>query len=575
MKKFWNITYYFKDLTKFNILTLGTLIFLILAGIFSGQNSIPPIDRDEARFAQASRQMVQSNDYVNIKFQDEIRAKKPIGIYWLQAFSTKFFGSEEIGSFRVPSLLSSLISILFVGFLTRLIFPLYQTIVVTLLFSSSITFMGEAHLAKTDATLLCLICIQQYYLLKLILEKKTSFRVKYLYPVIIWFAFSFGVLVKGPVSFAILIPTVILFCFFQKSIDLIRELKPIIGIIICALVILPWFFAIQEATQGVFLQKAFNEDFFSKLQSGQEGHGALPGTHLLILSVTIWPVATFLPCLILFCIENKNNIVIQFLISWIVPFWIIIEIIPTKLFHYSLPVLPAIAILAIGGMFQFKSNIKKIQNTLLKNLIYFSSVLFGLGGVILGIGLFYTCYKFNIEKDFSITFLTILIILIAIAVFSLSLLLIFNLKAINDISRKYFHNLPLAIIALSAMFNIINFNFIIPKLDYLFPSKILANKIELINPETITSAGYHEPSLVFLLKGNVLLSKPHEAAIFMAEGKKNISLIEKSSLGEFLESTKELNLKVKKVDTVRGYNIAKGRHVEINIFENQMFDQSN
>ena len=336
MKKFWNIANYFKDLTKFNVFTLGSLIFLILAGIFSGQNSIPPIDRDEARFAQASRQMVQSNDYVNIKFQDEIRAKKPIGIYWLQAFSTKVFGSEEIGSFRVPSLISSLISILFVGFLTRLIFPLYQTIVVTLLFSSSITFMGEAHLAKTDATLLCLICIQQYYLLKLILDKKTSFRVKYLYPVIIWFSFSFGVLVKGPPSFAILIPTVILFCSFQKSIDLIRELKPIIGIIICALVILPWFFAIEEATQGVFLKKAFNEDFFSKLQSGQEGHGALPGTHLLILSVAIWPVATFLPCLILFCIENKNNIVVQFLISWILPFWIIIEIIPTKLFHYSL-----------------------------------------------------------------------------------------------------------------------------------------------------------------------------------------------------------------------------------------------
>ncbi len=575
MKKFWNITNYFKDLTKFNILTLGALIFLILAAIFSGQNSIPPIDRDEARFAQASRQMVQSNDYVNVKFQDEIRAKKPIGIYWLQAFSTKVFGSKEIGSYRVPSLLSSLISIFFVGFLTRLIFPLYQTIVVTLLFSSTITFMGEAHLAKTDATLLCLICIQQYYLLKLILDKKTSFRVKYLYPVIIWFAFSFGVLVKGPLSFVILIPTVILFCYFQKSINLIRKLKPIIGIIICAFIILPWFFAIEEATQGVFLQKALNEDFFSKLQSGQEGHGALPGTHLLILSVAIWPVATFLPCLILFCIENKNNIVVQFLISWIVPFWIIIEIIPTKLFHYSLPVLPAIAILAIGGMFQFKSNIKKIQNTLLKNLIYFSSVLFGLGGVVLGIGLFYACYKFNIDKDFSITFLTILIILITIVVFSLSLLLIFNLKTINNVNRKYFYNLPLAIIALSAMFNIINFNFILPKLDYLFPSKILANKIELINPETITSAGYHEPSLVFLLKGNVLLSKPYEAAIFMAEGKKNISLIEKSSLVEFLEATQELNLKVKIVDTVRGYNIAKGKHVEINIFENQMFDQSN
>ncbi|MDC0227439.1 hypothetical protein OAK51_02950, partial [Alphaproteobacteria bacterium] len=90
----------------------------------------------------------------------------------------------------------------------------------------------------------------------------------------------------------------------------------------------------------------------------------------------------------------------------------------------------------------------------------------------------------------------------------------------------------------------------------------------------ITSSGYHEPSLVFLLKGNVLLSKPHEAAIFMAEGKKNISLIEKRSLSDFLELVEELNLKVEIVDTIKGFNIAKGRHVEINIFKNQIFDQS-
>ena len=574
MKKFWNFNNYFKGAVKLNILTLGILIFLILAGIFSGQNSIPPIDRDEARFAQASRQMAQSNDYINIKFQDEIRAKKPIGIYWLQAFSTKILGLEDIGSFRVPSLLSSLISIIFVGLLTRLIFPLYQTIIVTLLFASSIAFMGEAHLAKTDATLLCLICIQQYFLLRLILDKDISSRVKYLYSIIIWVAFSFGVLVKGPISFAILIPTVILFCFFQKSIDLIKSLKPILGIVICAFIIFPWFFAIEEATQGEFLQKALEQDFFSKLKSGQEGHGAPPGTHLLFLSIAIWPIATFLPCLTLFCIQNKNNKVVQFLISWIVPFWIIIEIIPTKLFHYSLPVLPAITILAIGGMFQFKSNIKKIKNTSLKNLIYFSSVLFGFSGIILGIGYFYTSYKFNLDKDFSLISLTFLIILITILVFLLSLLLIFNVKAVNKINNKYFNRIPLAIIALGAIFNIINYNFILPKLDYLFPSKIIAKKIDLIEPETITSSGYHEPSLVFLLNGNVLLSKPHEAAIFMAEGKKNISLIEKRSLRDFLESIEQLNLKVKIVDTIKGFNIAKGRHVEINIFKNQMFDQS-
>ena len=289
---------FLKKLKKLNYLILGSLIILIILALFSGQYSIPPIDRDEARFAQASSQMIQSGDYVNIKFQDEIRAKKPIGIYWLQAFSAKIFGQEDIGSYRIPSLLSSIITLVFVGLITRLIFPLYQTLIVTLLFASSIVFMGEAHLAKTDATLLCLICVQQYFLLKIILHQENTFKLKYLYPILVWLTFSFGVLVKGPISIAILFPTVIAFSIIQKSLNLIKSLRPIIGFLICTLVILPWFLAIDEATNGMFLQKAFQEDFFSKLESGQEGHGALPGTHLLTLSISIWPVATFLPCLI-------------------------------------------------------------------------------------------------------------------------------------------------------------------------------------------------------------------------------------------------------------------------------------
>ena len=54
---------------------------LFLPGFFN----IPPIDRDEARFAQATKQMVETRDFVDIRFQDEVRYKKPVGMYWLQA----------------------------------------------------------------------------------------------------------------------------------------------------------------------------------------------------------------------------------------------------------------------------------------------------------------------------------------------------------------------------------------------------------------------------------------------------------------------------------------------------------
>jgi len=66
------------------ILVLAALI-LFLPGFFQ----IPPIDRDEAYFAQATKQMIETGDYVDIRYQDDVRYRKPVGIYWLQAAVVK------------------------------------------------------------------------------------------------------------------------------------------------------------------------------------------------------------------------------------------------------------------------------------------------------------------------------------------------------------------------------------------------------------------------------------------------------------------------------------------------------
>ena len=86
------------------------LLAVALLGFLPGIFSIPPIDRDEARFAQATKQMVETGDYIDIRFQDEVRYKKPAGIYWLQAGCGE--GGERtwragrattIGLYRLPS----------------------------------------------------------------------------------------------------------------------------------------------------------------------------------------------------------------------------------------------------------------------------------------------------------------------------------------------------------------------------------------------------------------------------------------------------------------------------------------
>src|SRR5471032_1672597 len=64
-------------------------VVLWLPGILS----LPALDRDESRFAESSRQMLDSGNYIDIRFGQVPRYKKPVGIYWLQAAATAAAGA--------------------------------------------------------------------------------------------------------------------------------------------------------------------------------------------------------------------------------------------------------------------------------------------------------------------------------------------------------------------------------------------------------------------------------------------------------------------------------------------------
>ena len=87
-------------------------LFALVAGL-SGLMTVPPLDRDESRFVQATTQMIETGDYVRIRFQDEERNKKPVGIYWLQAGSVLTFADVEdrpLWAYRLPSLLGAMLA---------------------------------------------------------------------------------------------------------------------------------------------------------------------------------------------------------------------------------------------------------------------------------------------------------------------------------------------------------------------------------------------------------------------------------------------------------------------------------
>src|SRR4051812_19899114 len=145
---------------------VALLLLVALLSFLPGFFSIPPIDRDEARFAQATKQMVESGDYVDIRFQDEVRYKKPVGVYWLQAAVVKaaralgFPGAlTTIWLYRIPSLLGAIGAVLLTYWTAVVFVSRRAAVLAALMIASCVLLSIERLLAKTDALLLMTVVV--------------------------------------------------------------------------------------------------------------------------------------------------------------------------------------------------------------------------------------------------------------------------------------------------------------------------------------------------------------------------------------------------------------------------------
>src|SRR5262245_56852041 len=187
---------------------VAVLIVLALIAFLPGFFQLPPVDRDEARFAQASKQMVESGDLVDIRFQNEVRYKKPVGIYWLQAGVVKTASAlgmpdalTTIWLYRLPSLAGAVGAVL-LAYWTALAFVSRRAAILAgMMLAGSILLGGEARLAKTDAMLLLTVVAAMGAMARTYLAESrdgATAPVSWFLPAIFWTALAGGVLLKGP-----------------------------------------------------------------------------------------------------------------------------------------------------------------------------------------------------------------------------------------------------------------------------------------------------------------------------------------------------------------------------------------
>ena len=327
------------------------LVLATLALYLPGFASLPPMDRDEPRFAQASKQMLETGDLVDIRFQGEARNKKPVGIYWLQAAAVatgEALGVPDarrtIWLYRLPSLGGAIAAVL-AAYWTALAFATPRTAFLgALLFAGTVILTVESHLAKTDAVLCATVVVAMGALVRLYLDP--AGRQTLALPAVFWTAIGIGILVKGPITPMVPAFAVGVLAVRDRSARWLRALRPGLGLAWVLLLVLPWLVMILLRTHGAFLADSVGHDMLGKVGGVQESHGAPPGTYLAAFWVTAWPLAPFAALAARGAWRRRREPAVAFLLAWIVPTWLLFELVPTKLPHYVLPTYPAVALLA-------------------------------------------------------------------------------------------------------------------------------------------------------------------------------------------------------------------------------------
>lgn len=533
------------------------LSLLCLALWLPGLAALPPGDRDESRFAQASRQMVDSGDYVRIRFGEEERNKKPVGIHWAQAASVHAAEAlglghrGEIWPYRIPSLLGAWVAVLATFHWGRALVGRRAAFLGAAMLAASMVLVVETHIAKTDAALLGAVTVAMGLLGRAYLAPEV-FSARQAAG--LWAALGVAILLKGPIGPLIALLAILTLAVADRAGGWLRALRPLWGIPLMLALAAPWMIAIGIATEGRFFTEALGGDMLSKVSSGEEAHGGPPGYYLLTFALTGFPAAFLVLRALLAAWRDRMNPATRFLLAWIAPSWLMFEAVATKLPHYTLPVFPALMLLGAAWAMD------PLRRPAPRWLSWLGAALLALVALALGIAAGLLPWLADRRVD-----------PVALLVLPFALLLL------GVARREWRAGSParamLAAVMLSVPLYAAILGGVLPRLQAPWIGPRIAAALAAAAPSGEVQGefgivGYHEPSLVFATGTDTALLRDGEAAAaFLAAGDGRSVAVGDRDLGAFRAAVAARDLPLREAAIVEGYNYTRGRRLRLHLFQ--------
>jgi 4-amino-4-deoxy-L-arabinose transferase-like glycosyltransferase len=541
---------------------LFAALVALVAGL-PGLFAMPPLDRDESRFAQATAQMLETDDMVVIKFQDQPRFKKPVGIHWLQAAAVTTFSAAEdrgIWAYRIPSLLGAMLAAAACAWGAAALLGPRTGLLAGGILGATILLSTEAFIAKTDAALCGFTTLAMAALMRIYAAHLAGESVNRWTKLAFWIGLAMGVLIKGPVGLMVVALSVIALWIWDRKATWLKDLGWGWGVTVLAAIVLPWAMMITVATDGSFWSTAVAGDLAPKLAGGQESHGAPFGSYTLAAFLLVFPATLLLPSavalgwtgrhepaaplpitwkgpgwlFVAFPLEAEDRtdeegrplprrrqvpgwIVaifrgwrganapgLKFAVCWLVPTWLVFEILPTKLVHYTLPAVPALAMLMAAALQAPLGRISRVAGAILS----------ALAGLLFAVVAIYLQVEHGDPSDIPVTALTALLFAASGGVGAVLLMRKTAATALVTAGA-------IGIAAHAALVGLL-----IPRLEPLLLSPRLERALEQADlaprsgaPGPVAVTGYAEPSMIFLLGTTTELTDPVGAAQAVVQGR--------------------------------------------------------
>jgi 4-amino-4-deoxy-L-arabinose transferase-like glycosyltransferase len=552
------------------------LVLLCLAVYLPGLRSIPPVDRDESRFAQASRQMLEGGlagkpgAWVVPMVQNRPRLGKPPLIYWLQAAAVWTLtggdpARDAIWMYRVPSLLAAITTVLLTWGLGRKMFDPRAAWLGAALLAVCPMVVWDAHQARADQLLLVTTTATMGALWR-VWRGAHEPRGRIARAAVFWFLLALGIMSKGPVTPMIAGLTILMLRATDRSWCFVKTLRPLVGLLIVALVVGPWVWLVgHQVGWGMYWQTIYNETV-ARSMSPREGHWGPPGYHLLLMPLLFWPGSMLagaaiarawrrglrvdapsgsrLTRLMSLTIGRPADL---FCLAWILPAWLVFELVGTKLPHYTMPLYPALALLSARAVLAAAAGAMPNLGRGLSRLGLYGWA--AIGVAIAGVAPFALGWADSPKPTLALWAACLAGAIAAAA---------FLVRTIRNLRSRLFLRIQVSAIGLAVVASIILFGAVLPSNSFIWTSPRVVRALALFDPaltRPFAAAGYHEDSLVFLTRGRVQLIDASGVRDWLARNAAGLVIVPAEPGAR--------TLPIRRFEGVSGFNYSSGRAVQL------------